>query len=50
MVIVEQQIGLALSIADKAIVIERGEEKLSGSAAELRDDPRVQDIYMGDVR
>jgi branched-chain amino acid transport system ATP-binding protein len=48
-VIVEQQIGLAISIADKAIVIDRGEEKLSGHAAELRDDPRVQDIYMGDV-
>ena len=29
-VIVEQQIGLAISIADKAIVIDRGEEKLSG--------------------
>ena len=48
-VIVEQQIGLAISIADKAIVIDRGEEKLSGRAAELRNDPRVQDIYMGDA-
>jgi branched-chain amino acid transport system ATP-binding protein len=49
-VIVEQQIGLALSIADKAIVIDRGEEKLSGSAAELSNDPRIRQIYMGDVR
>jgi len=49
-VIVEQQIGLALSIADKAIVIDRGEEKLSGPAAELSNDPRVRQIYMGDVR
>ena len=48
-VIVEQQIGLAISIADKAIVIDRGEEKLSGSAADLRNDPRLQQIYMGDV-
>jgi branched-chain amino acid transport system ATP-binding protein len=46
-VIVEQQISLALSIADRAIVIERGEEKLSGTAAELSRDRRVQDIYMG---
>lgn len=46
-IIVEQQIGLALSIADRAIVIERGQEKLSGTAAELRSDRRVQDIYMG---
>jgi branched-chain amino acid transport system ATP-binding protein len=49
-VIVEQQIGLAISIADKAIVIDRGEEKLSGPASELRNDPRVQDIYMGEAR
>jgi branched-chain amino acid transport system ATP-binding protein len=47
--IVEQQIGLAISIADNAIVIDRGEERLSGSAADLRNDPRVQDIYMGDA-
>jgi branched-chain amino acid transport system ATP-binding protein len=49
-VIVEQQIGLAISIADKAIVIDRGEEKLSGPASELRNDPRVQGIYMGEAR
>jgi branched-chain amino acid transport system ATP-binding protein len=49
-VIVEQQIGLALSIADKAIVIDRGEEKLSGPSAELSNDPRVRQIYMGDAR
>lgn len=48
-VIVEQQIGLALSIADKAIVIDRGEEKLSGSAAELSNDQRIRQIYMGDA-
>ena len=46
-VIVEQQIGLALGVADRAVVIERGAEKLSGTAAELKADPRVQDIYMG---
>ena len=48
-IIVEQQIGLALSIADKAIVIDRGEEKLSGRAIDLGNDPRVRDIYMGNV-
>ena len=45
--IVEQQIDLALSIADRALVIERGAITLSGSAAELQADPRVQDIYLG---
>ena len=45
--IVEQQIDLALSIADRALVIERGRISLSGSAEELKRDPRVQDIYLG---
>lgn len=45
--IVEQQIDLALSIADRAVVIERGRIVLSGTAAALKDDRRVQDIYLG---
>ena len=45
--IVEQQINLALSIADRALVIERGAITLSGTAQELKSDPRVQDIYLG---
>ena len=45
--IVEQQIDLALSIADRALVIDRGAITLSGSAEELKQDPRVQDIYLG---
>ena len=45
--IVEQQIDLALSIADRALVIERGRISLAGSAEELKRDPRVQEIYLG---
>ena len=45
--IVEQQIDVALSIADRAVVIERGAITLSGTAAELKQDHRVQDIYLG---
>jgi branched-chain amino acid transport system ATP-binding protein len=45
--IVEQQIDLALSIADRALVVERGRISLAGSAEELKRDPRVQDIYLG---
>ena len=47
--IVEQQIDVALSIADRAIVIERGAIALSGTADELKKDERVQDIYLGKV-
>jgi branched-chain amino acid transport system ATP-binding protein len=45
--IVEQRIDLALSIADRALVMERGAITLAGTARELQDDPRVQDIYLG---
>jgi len=45
--IVEQQIDIALSIADRAVVIERGAITLSGTAEELKQDRRVQDIYLG---
>jgi branched-chain amino acid transport system ATP-binding protein len=45
--IVEQQIDVALSIADRAVVIERGAITLAGTAQELKGDRRVQDIYLG---
>jgi branched-chain amino acid transport system ATP-binding protein len=45
--IVEQQIDVALGIADRAVVIERGAITLSGTAEELKGDRRVQDIYLG---
>jgi len=46
-VIVEQQIEVALGIADRAVIMERGAIELVGSAQELRNDPRVHDIYLG---
>ena len=45
--IVEQQIDAALSVADRAVVMDRGEIRLAGTAAELRADRRVQEIYLG---
>ncbi len=45
--IVEQQIAIALAMADRAIVLERGQCVLAGTADELRRDRRVQDIYLG---
>jgi len=47
LLIVEQQIDVALAIADRAVVIERGAITLSGTADELKRDRRVQDIYLG---
>lgn len=46
-VIVEQQIEQALEVADRVLVIERGEVRLSGTAAEIKRDARLQAIYLG---
>ncbi len=46
-VIVEQQIEIALDIADRAVIMERGAIELSGTAQALRNDQRVHDIYLG---
>jgi len=45
--LVEQNVLAALSIADRAYVIETGRIVLWGSAAELRDDARVREAYLG---
>jgi branched-chain amino acid transport system ATP-binding protein len=40
-VVVEQHLDLALRVASKAYVLDRGRVALSGPAAEVRDDPRL---------
>jgi len=46
-IIVEQQIEVALGIADRAVIMERGAIELAGSAQDMRNDSRVHDIYLG---
>ena len=45
--LVEQNARAALSIADRAYVMETGRVTLSGSAAEIQADPRVREAYLG---
>lgn len=45
--LVEQNAGLALKIADYAYVFEAGQVVLEGDSAALRSDPHVQSIYLG---
>ncbi|GAA4001710.1 ABC transporter ATP-binding protein [Comamonas faecalis] len=45
--LVEQDVQVALSAADRAYVIENGRVTLSGSARQLIDDPAVQQAYLG---
>ena len=47
-VLVEQHVGLALEVADRAAVLNRGSIVLEGSAAELAGDPnRLEQAYFG---
>ncbi|MGF1624243.1 MAG: ABC transporter ATP-binding protein [Alphaproteobacteria bacterium] len=45
--LVEQNAGMALEIADRAYVLETGEVRLSGPAADLAGDPRMREAYLG---
>jgi len=45
--LVEQNARAALSIADRAYVMETGKITLSGTAAEIRSDRRVREAYLG---
>lgn len=45
--IVEQNVPVAFSIADRGYVLENGKIKLSGSTSDLMDNPAIQDAYLG---
>jgi branched-chain amino acid transport system ATP-binding protein len=45
--LVEQNAQMALSIADRAYVLETGTVSMSGTAAELANDDRVRKAYLG---
>jgi branched-chain amino acid transport system ATP-binding protein len=46
--LVEQNAYLALGLAHRAYVLETGSIVLSGSAAELRQNPRIRSAYLGE--
>ena len=45
--LVEQDVVLALEIADRGYVLENGRVAMSGKAADLRQDPAVRRAYLG---
>jgi len=49
LLIAEQQVPLALSVADRGYVLENGRIRLSGTAEELERNPEVQRAYLGVV-
>jgi branched-chain amino acid transport system ATP-binding protein len=44
---VEQNVSATLSIANRAYLLERGRIVLEGASAVLRDNPQVQESYLG---
>jgi branched-chain amino acid transport system ATP-binding protein len=47
LLIAEQQVPLALSVADRGYVLENGRIRLSGTSEELDRNPEVRRAYMG---
>ena len=47
--LVEQNAALALRVANRAYVLETGSIALTGGAAELLENPRVREIYLGEM-
>ena len=47
MVLVEQNVSLALQLADRAIVMETGHPALQGTTDELRENDEIRMIYLG---
>ena len=47
MLMVEQNAEMAFSVADRAVVLQTGSVALAGLAADLRQDERVKECYLG---
>jgi branched-chain amino acid transport system ATP-binding protein len=45
--LVEQNAEMALDLVDRAFVMSRGEIRISGAAADLRDSESVRSAYLG---
>jgi branched-chain amino acid transport system ATP-binding protein len=45
--LVEQNVGMALSVADRGVVLQVGRAVLTESADALRSDDRIRDLYLG---
>lgn len=46
-ILVEQHLHHALEICDRGYAIETGRVSLEGSGAELRNNPKIQEVYLG---
>ena len=47
LIVTEQQVALALSLTDRAYVLEQGAIRMSGRSAELAGNPQIRKAYLG---
>jgi branched-chain amino acid transport system ATP-binding protein len=45
--LVEQNVRAAIDVVDRLVLLERGRIVAEGPAAEMRDDPRIAEAYLG---
>jgi branched-chain amino acid transport system ATP-binding protein len=45
--VVEQNVRGALMISDRVLVMEQGRKFMEGPAADVRNDPRIRQAYLG---
>ncbi len=50
MILIEQNVERGLSLADRVFVLEKGTIALGGTPGELRGDPRLEALYMGEAQ
>jgi ABC-type branched-subunit amino acid transport system ATPase component len=49
LIVIEQDVERGLALADRVYVLVKGRVALMGEPAEIREDPRLQELYVGDV-
>jgi branched-chain amino acid transport system ATP-binding protein len=49
LLITEQNVERGLSLADRVFVMEKGTVALGGTPSELRGNPRLESLYLGEV-
>ncbi|MFL5841956.1 MAG: ATP-binding cassette domain-containing protein [Thermoleophilaceae bacterium] len=50
MIVIEQNVERGLALADRVAVLEKGRVALAGSPAEVRRDPRLVSLYVGEAK
>jgi ABC-type branched-subunit amino acid transport system ATPase component len=50
MVVIEQNVERGLALADQVVVLEKGQVALKGRRDEVRRDPRLAGLYVGEAK